>query len=65
MHPLEQKQILLPTRQVEVVEAENCAHDLGHSKFTLWEANGQPMLTTGEKNFTEMVYMGGEILAED
>ena len=28
MNPLEQKQILLPTRQVEVVEAENCAHDV-------------------------------------
>ena len=27
MHPLEQKQILLPTRQVENVEVENCAHD--------------------------------------
>ena len=39
--------------------------DLGHSKFTLGEANGQPMLTTEEKNFTEMVYVGGETLAED
>ena len=39
--------------------------DLGHSKFTLGEANGQPMLTTEEKNFTEMIYVGGEILAED
>ena len=39
--------------------------DLGHSKLTLGEANGQPMLTTEEKNFTEMVYVGGEILAED
>ena len=38
---------------------------LQHSKFTLGEANGQPMLTTEEKNFTEMVYVGGEILAED
>ena len=28
IHPLEQKQILLPTRQVEAVEAENCAHDV-------------------------------------
>ena len=28
MHPLEQKQILLPTRQVEVVKAENCTHDV-------------------------------------
>ena len=39
--------------------------DLGHSKFTLGEANGQPMLMTEEENFTEMVYAGGEILAED
>ena len=39
--------------------------DLGHCNFTLGEANGQPMLTTQEKNFTEMVYVGGEILAED
>ena len=39
--------------------------DLGHSKFTLGEANCQPMLTTEGKNFTEMVYVGGEILAED
>ena len=39
--------------------------DLGHSKFALGEANGQPMLTTEEKNFMEMIYVGGEILAED
>ena len=28
MNLLEQKQILLPTRQVEAVEAENVAHDV-------------------------------------
>ena len=28
MHPLKQKQTLLSTRRVEVVEAENCAHDV-------------------------------------
>ena len=39
--------------------------DLGHRKFTLGKANGQPMLTTEEENFTEMVYVRGEILAED
>ena len=39
--------------------------DLGHSKFTLGKANGQPMLTTEEEDFTEMVYVRGEILAED
>ena len=39
--------------------------DLGHSKFTLGKANGKSMLTTEEKNFAEMVYVGGEILAED
>ena len=39
--------------------------DLGHSKFTLGKANGQPMLTTKEEDFTEMVYVRGEILAED
>ena len=39
--------------------------DLGNSKFTLWETNHQPMLTTKEKNLPEMVNMGGEISAED
>ena len=39
--------------------------NLGHSKFALGKANGQPVLTTEEKDFTEMIYMGGEILAED
>ena len=39
--------------------------NLGHSKFTLGKANGQPMLTTKEEDLTEMVYMRGEILAED
>ena len=39
--------------------------DLGHSKFTLGKADGQPMLMTKEEDFAEMVYLGGEILAED
>ena len=39
--------------------------NLGHSKFTLEEANLQPMLTTEEKNLAEMVNVEGEILAED
>ena len=39
--------------------------DLGHSKFTLGKTNGQPMLTTKEEDFMEMVYERGEILAED
>ena len=39
--------------------------DLGQSNFALGKANGQPMLTTEEKNFREMIYVGGEILAED
>ena len=38
--------------------------DLGHSKFTLGKADGQPMLTTKEEDFAVMVYVGGEILAE-
>ena len=28
MHPLKQKQILLPTTLVEVVGVENCTHDV-------------------------------------
>ena len=39
--------------------------DLGHSKFTLGEANCQPMLKTKEKNLAQMVNVGEEILAED
>ena len=39
--------------------------DLGHIKFSIGEANRQPMLTTEKKNLAEMVYVGGEILAED
>ena len=39
--------------------------NLGHHKYALGKANGQPMLTTEEKNLAEMVYVGGEILAED
>ena len=37
---------------------------LGHSKFTVGEANCQPMLATEEKNLVEIVDMGGEIPAE-
>ena len=39
--------------------------DLGHSKFTLGEANRQPILMTEEKNLAKMVDVEGEILAED
>ena len=39
--------------------------NLGYSKFTLGEANCQPLLTTEEKNLAEMVNVGGEILAEN
>ena len=39
--------------------------DLGHSKVTLGKTDGQPMLTTKEEDLAEMVYMGGEIFAED
>ena len=39
--------------------------DIGHSKFTLGEANFQPMLTTEDKNLTEIVDVGGEIPAEN
>ena len=39
--------------------------NLGHSKFTLGEANRQPRLSTEEKNLAEMVDVEGEILAED
>ena len=39
--------------------------NLGHSKFTLGEANHQPMLTTEEKSLAEIVDVGGEILAEN
>ena len=39
--------------------------DLGHSKFTLGEANYQPMLTKEEKNLEETVKVGGEISAEN
>ena len=31
--------------------------DLVHSKFALREGNGQPMLTTEEKNLAEIVNM--------
>ena len=39
--------------------------NLGHSKFTLGEANCQPMLKTEKKNLAEMVNMEGEVLGED
>ena len=57
---------MLGQRQTTVIgEQVSKKLNLGHSKFTLEEANHQPMLTIEEKNLAEMVDVEGEILAED
>ena len=40
-------------------------HNLGDSKLTLRKAKCETMLPAETEDFTEVVYMGGEILAED
>ena len=57
---------MLGQRQTTVIgEQVSKKLNLGHSKFTLEEANHQPMLTIEEKNLTEIVDLGGEIPAEN
>ena len=45
----------------EVVEELN----LGHGEFTLGQANCQTLLPANEKNFSEVVDIGGQVPAED
>ena len=39
--------------------------DIRNSKLAFGQANSQTILTTGEKNFPEILNMRGEVSAED